>query len=370
MKLSELPSLRKQETKPPVRKGEVLIGALIGEGVGGEVMPVALGLLETLARKEGVKVTVRTGGAIGHQAKRACGSSLSEETVAFTHEIFSAGGALFCGPGGDRFVYELRKAFGLFCKLTPIRPFPELADTGPLRPAVTAGVDILAVREGLGGLYQGEWTEGKDAEGLRWASHGLRYTETMVRDILTVAIAAATRRRKLIHLVVKPGGAPSISGLWSDCARAMTTAAGVRCVELEIDNAAYQMTANPGQFDVIVSPNMFGDVLADCGAAALGSRGLSFSGNFNHEGHGVYQTGHGAAHDIAGKGVVNPIGQILSLGMMLRESFGWPEADDALRGAIRDVLREGLSTADIPLPGGKVVTTEAFGRAVQRRLEA
>ena len=121
----------------------------------------------------------------------------------------------------------------------------------------------------------------------------------------------------------------------------MVEGTGIALAELEIDNAVFQLIANPGQFDVVLSPNMFGDVLADCAALLLASRGLSYSGNFNDAGNAVYQTGHGAARDIAGKDVANPIGQILSLGMMLRESFCWPEADAALRQAVRETLKPG-----------------------------
>lgn len=346
----------------------MIIGVLAGEGVGPEVVPVALSLLEALTRDGRRPFQIRYGGAIGQESTKICGKSLSDEIIQFIRDIFAEGGALFCGPGGDRFVYELRKEFSLFCKFTPIQPFPELSRTGPLRPEIVEGVDILAVREGLGGLYQGDWQRGADPREGQWASQTLRYTEEMVRNILGVAIEAAQGRRNQLHVVLKPGGAPAISSLWRECTQEMAAAAGVRWVELEIDNAAYQIAAHPRQFDVIVSPNMFGDVLADCGSVALASRGLSFSANFNLCGHGVYQTGHGAARDIAGQGVANPVGQILSLGMMLRESFGWPGADAALRTAVRAALRDGLSTADIPLPGGTILSTNDFGEAVRQRL--
>jgi 3-isopropylmalate dehydrogenase len=149
----------------------------------------------------------------------------------------------------------------------------------------------------------------------------------------------------------------------------MASDAGIALSELEIDNAVYQLIANPGQFDVIVSPNMFGDVLADCGSLLLASRGLSFSGNFNDRGHGVYQTGHGAARDIAGKDIANPIGQILSMGMMLRETFCWPDADAALRRAVRMTLAQGFATGDIVTPSAQRVGTRTFGAEVRANLE-
>ncbi|MEP7316183.1 MAG: isocitrate/isopropylmalate family dehydrogenase, partial [Sphingomicrobium sp.] len=184
-----------------------------------------------------------------------------------------------------------------------------------------------------------------------------------------VSMRLAKSRRNQVHVVLKPGGIPSISLLWRTCAEEMAADAGVALSELEIDNAVYQLIANPGQFDVLVSPNMFGDVLADCGSLLLASRGLSFSGNFNDRGNGVYQTGHGAARDIAGKDVANPIGQILSLGMMLRESFCWPEADAALRCAVRMTLAGGIATGDIAAAGSRIVGTRAFGAKVRANLE-
>jgi 3-isopropylmalate dehydrogenase len=169
--------------------------------------------------------------------------------------------------------------------------------------------------------------------------------------------------------VLKPGGIPSISSMWRRIAQEMVHETGIELAELEIDNAVFQLIANPGQFDVVLSPNMFGDVLADCAALLLASRGLSYSGNFNDAGNGVYQTGHGAARDIAGKDIANPIGQILSLGMMLRESFCWPEADAALRQAVRETLAQGKCTGDTAMPGHEAVGTAEFGRLVKANLE-
>jgi 3-isopropylmalate dehydrogenase len=305
---------------------------------------------------------------IGLPAKELHGSSLSSEVIDFAGDIFSKGGVLFCGPGGDRFVYELRRQFDLYCKFTPIEPLVELRQAGQVRPEVVATADIIAIREGMGGIYQGSWEE-VDVEGDRIARHRFEYRESMVRRIVDVAIKLASRRRGQIHVVLKPGGIPSISSMWRRIAQEMTREAGIALSELEIDNAVFQLIANPGQFDVVLSPNMFGDVLADCAALLLASRGLSYSGNFNDRGNGVYQTGHGAARDIAGKDIANPIGQILSLGMMLRESFCWPEADAALRQAVRETLNQGKCTGDIPMPGHEVVGTAAFGDAVKANLE-
>ena len=344
------------------------IGVFLGEGVGVEVVPVAMRMLGLLAGHSERKFELHEGGLIGLPAKAIHGTSLSGEVSDFSEALFARGGAMFCGPGGDRFVYELRRQFNLYCKFTPLEPLPELRAAGPVRPEIAAATDIVAVRENMGGIYQGVWEE-DGAPGARVARHRFDYHEADVRRIMGVAFDLAATRRGHVHVVLKPGGIPSISSLWRSIAEEMARDAGIALGELEIDNAVYQLIADPGQFDVLVSPNMFGDVLADCGSLLLASRGLSYSGNFNDLGHAVYQTGHGAARDIAGKDIANPIGQIFSLGMMLRESFCWPEADAMLRAAVRETLRSGIATSDLVMPTHRVVGTAEFGDAVAASLE-
>jgi 3-isopropylmalate dehydrogenase len=347
-----------------------VVGVLTGEGVGPEVVPVALALLDVLRGHTSRRFELREGGLIGCSAKAVHGSSLSSEVTAFAADVFRDGGALFCGPGGDRFVYEMRRAFDLYCKFTPLEPLPELRQAGVVRPHAVAAANIVAIRENSGGIYQGSWTSEVDKDGNGIAYHHFHYTEGMVRRILKVGLRLAESRRRRLQMVLKPAGIPSISDLWRRCAEEMAPEHGVSVMEYEIDNAAYQLIANPAQFDVIISPNLFGDVLADCGALLLASRGLSYSGNFSAAGNGVYQTGHGAARDIAGRDVANPIGQIFSLGMMLRESFDWPEADTALRRAVRTTLRGGVCTGDVAVEGSTVLSTRAFGAEVVETLEA
>lgn len=357
--------------RPPFDPGRPhVIGVFVGEGVGAEVVPAALDVLAILAEHTDRAFDIRTGGLIGYPAKAAFGEALSTEVIAFARAIFAENGALFCGPGGERFVYDMRRVFDLFCKFTPLQPMPQLSAAGALRPETVADVDIVAVREGSGGIYQGVWGAETAEDGRITASHRFDYTDEMVCRIVAVALATASSRRKRLHLVLKPGGIPSISTLWRDCADRMVAGSDVELIEHEIDNAAYQLIANPRQYDVILSPNMFGDVLADCGSLLLASRGLSFSGNFNDRGDGVYQTGHGAARDIAGKDVANPIGQMFSLGMMLRESFDWPAADAAIRAAVGAALQAGFCTSDVVSPGAKVVGTRAFAAEVNANLRS
>jgi 3-isopropylmalate dehydrogenase len=201
------------------------------------------------------------------------------------------------------------------------------------------------------------------------AFHHIRYRHDQVRRILEVAVGLAANRSGRLAVVLKPGGIPAISTLWVEALESIPGAGALDTQVLEIDNATYQLIANPSSFDVIVSPNMFGDVLADCGALLLGSRGLSYSGNFGPHNRAVYQTGHGAAHDLAGKDTANPIGQVMSLAMLLRESFVWPEAADAIVTAVETTLAQGWRTRDIAAPGSKIVGTREMGERLAMVLE-
>lgn len=352
----------------PTHSDTHLIGVLPGEGVGPEIVPLALKLLAPLADTSNHRFTIRTGGPIGCESKRLCGASLSAEVIAFTEEIFADGGALFCGPGGGRFVHELRKRFDLFCKFTPLQPLTALRNCGPVEPQRLAGVDIIAVRENIGGLYQGEWSN-ESVSGKQVARHSFEYREEEVDRILLVALRLAEQRRKRLCVVLKPGGVPGISRLWSERAEVLASGRNLEISMLEIDNAVYQLVARPEQFDVIVSPNMFGDIIADGGALLLGSRGMSYSGNFSCSGHAVYQTGHGAANDLAGKDLANPIGQMQALAMMLEESFGWPEGASAISRAVQDVLADGYRSRDIAEPSSKVLGTRELGATILHRLK-
>jgi 3-isopropylmalate dehydrogenase len=345
-----------------------IVGVLRGEGIGPEVVAVALDLLDILARHSPRQIVLREGGEIGLPAKRLGGRCLSDEVADFADEVFAENGALFCGPGGDRFVYELRERFDLFCKFTPVQPLAELRNAGALKADIVDGVDILAVRDNLEGIYQGSWETATDPAGHKIAHHHFHYSEPVVIDLMTVAFRAASRRRRRLHVILKPGGVPSVSELWRSCYRKLADDYDVDVREQEVDNTVYQLVANPRQFDVIISPNLFGDVVADCASSLLASRGLSYSGNFNRRGNAVYQTGHGAARDIAGLDIANPTGQILSLAMMLRESFDWPEAAARLVEAVKSTLAGGICTADVAIPGHSVVGTADFGRAVTEAL--
>jgi 3-isopropylmalate dehydrogenase len=341
-----------------------VIGVVRGEGVGPEVVGAALTVLRALERTSGLRFDVRDGGEVGDPSRT--GGGLREDTAAFCAAIFAAGGALLCGPAGGRFVYDLRGRFDLFCKIVPLRPSPALADAALVRPDLLTDVDILLVRENVAGLYFGEY--GRSSDG-RIAYQHLAYAAEQVARIIAVAADLARIRRGHLAVVVKRGGVPAVSALWAEQAALAATGHDVAIEVLEVDNAGFQIVAHPRAFDVVVAPNLFGDLLADSATVLLGSRGMSHSANFGPENRAAYQTGHGAAHDLAGSDRANPIAQILSLATMLRESFGLADAARQVEDAIERVLLDQLRTADVAGPASTVVGTRALTDHLVRELE-
>jgi 3-isopropylmalate dehydrogenase len=344
-----------------------VIGVLAGEGIGPEVIRATLAMVRAIESCTDHRFEIRHGGLIGLDAVRETGRALTPEVVGFCRAVFAAQGALICGPGGGRFVYELRKRFDLYCKMTPLQPLPALRGTGVLKPEAVRDVDILVVRENTGGLYLGESGIEERAAGLR-AFHKFHYDETEVIRILRVAIAAAADRRGRLCVVTKPAGAPAISELWRRGAERLVAESDVELQILEVDTACYQLVAEASRFDVVAAPNMFGDVLADGASLLLGSRGMSYSGNFSDDGVAVYQTGHGAAYDLAGRDQANPCGQIQSLAMMLRESFGLGRPAAQLLAAMNETLHHGWRTPDIMASGRHAVGTQELGERIAATL--
>lgn len=346
-----------------------LVGVLPGEGVGPEVIAVCLELLAAIGGHTGCRFEVRHGGKIGLDAQRESGKVLTRDVMGFCEDVFAGGGAVLCGPGGGRFVYELRAAFALFCKLVPLMPLPALRNTGVLVPDAVRDVDILVIRENSGGLYLGD--SGTDtSSGRTRAWHRFHYDQDEVDRLLQLAIRAAQLRRGRLCVVTKPAGVPGISEMWRARAVQLACDSGVDLRMLEVDTACYQLVADARSFDVVAAPNMFGDVLADGAGILLGSRGMSYSANFSDRGHAVYQTGHGAAYDLAGTDRVNPAGQIQSLAMMLRESFGLHDVAAALMAAVNDTLDAGWRTADVMAPGCRLVGTRELGERIEAALGA
>ena len=345
------------------------IGVLPGEGIGPEVLGAAMDVLSAAQSAGGAPIELCTGGAIGRDAELMTGRALTEEIAAFCAGLFEDGGAILCGPGGGRFVYDFRRRFDLFCKISPLKPIRSVVEAGRLKARVLDGVDILVVRENVGGVYQGEWSERSHESDGRICEHAFRYSERQVRRLLDAAASLAARRRGHLSIVVKDGGVPSISALWRDLGAEAAAREGIKAAFVDIDHAAYRLVSDPAALDVVAAPNLFGDVLADVGAVLLASRGMSFSGNFSETGAAVYQTNHGSALDLAGTDRANPVGQIASVAMMLRESFGLAREASWIEEAVEEVLRLGFRTFDIAEPGATIVGTAELGRRIAAEVE-
>lgn len=344
-----------------------LIGVIEGSGIGSEVIGAALRVLAAVEQVTGLKFELRHGGVIGEEAEKHFGASLPESTVRFFSEIFARGGAILNGPGGGRYVYDLRKRFDLFCKFAPIRPLPQLSRSVPVIPDNAHPMDMLIVRDNIAGAYQGHWSTHKTETG-KTAEHTFTYTSQQVQRLAQVAARAAAARRGKMHVIVKDGGLPAVTSLWREVSVAEAARHNVEAIFVNVDLAAYEFIRNPGQFDVVLTPNLFGDILVDITGALLGSRGVTFSGNYDPAGNGVYQTNHGCAHDLASADVANPAGQILSLSMMLRESFGLGDAATLIENALGAAWQDGWRTADIAEPDCRVVGTRAMAEQVAQHV--
>ncbi len=266
------------------------------------------------------------------------------------------------GAVGGRFVYDMRRRFQLYYKLNPLRSFPEL--TGACRLKMRdQPIDILVVRENLGGIYQGESVDNFASDG-REISHIFVQREDQVRAVLQVAAKVARSRRGSLAVVGKQSGLPRIHSLWSQNALEISEALGVEVRFLDIDYAAYKLLQEPESFDVIVAPNCFGDILSDLGGILAGARGLTFGASYSTEGAAVYQTNHGAAHDLARTDTANPVGQIFSAAMMLRESFYLDDEAQWIEDAVRAVWRANWRTADLAERGCRIAGTQEFAQLV------
>lgn len=342
-----------------------VVGILPGEGIGPEIVDAAVTVLDAVADVYGLTLELRTAGDVGSRGSH--GSRLTDAIGGFFASTFAAGGPVLCGPVGGRFVYELRARFDLYCKLVPVRPSPALADASILRPDRLDGIDVVIVRENLGGLYQGK--HGR-ADGDRTAFQDLTYTADQVDRILHVAARLAGARRGRLAVVGKPGGIPEVSALWWERAEAVRSTFAVSTTMLEVDNACFQLVAAGTRFDVVVAPNLLGDVVADAATLVLGSRGMAFSANFGDDGQAVYQTGHGAAYDLAERGCANPVAMILSLAMLVRESLRLDDAAAAVEEAVETVLADGYRTPDVAAPTSHVVGTRELARRIADAVSA
>jgi len=345
------------------------IAALPGDGIGGEIVAQALRVLARLDLP--LEIEEAPVGGAGYDAT---GDPLPQKTLALAKEadaiLFGAVGdprhdALPRAKRPEQAILGLRKELGLFANLRPAQVFAELAAASALKPEVVAGLDILIVRELTGDIYFGQPKGIRDAgEAGREGFDTMRYSEAEIRRIAKVAFEAARKRARRVCSVDK-ANVLETSQLW----REVVTAEARKYPDVElshmyVDNCAMQLVRNPKQFDVIVTGNMFGDILSDEASMLTGSIGMLPSASLDAAGKGLYEPIHGSAPDIAGKGVANPLATILSAAMMLRYSLARPEAAERVEHAVRAVLRSGYRTADIYTDGMKIVGTDEMGEAV------
>lgn len=348
------------------------IAVLPGDGVGPEVIAGALKVLDAL-RREGLELELEQA-LVGGAAYDATGDPIPAATLQAARK---ADAVLFGAVGGPRYdalprekrpeqaILRLRKELDLFANLRPASVFPELAHASTLRPEVVAGLDILILRELTGDIYFGQ------PRGIRTIGNGvregfdtMRYSEPEIRRIAHAGFRAALKRGKKLCSVDK-ANVLETSQLWREIVSAVGREyAGVELTHMYVDNAAMQLLKNPRQFDVIVTGNMFGDILSDEASMLTGSIGMLPSASLDEKGKGLYEPIHGSAPDIAGKDIANPLAAILSAAMMLRYSLNQDAAAARVEGAVRRVLTQGYRTADIFQTGTRKVGTREMGDAV------
>jgi 3-isopropylmalate dehydrogenase len=350
--------------------GSMKIAVLAGDGIGPEVTAEAVKVLRAL-QLPGLQLTE---GLVGGAAWRATGHPLPVETLALAQDsdaiLFGAVGDPEC-DGLDRAlrpeqaILGLRRELGLFANLRPAKTIPALVDASALRPEVASAIDLLIVRELNGDVYFGEKGMRTTVTGQRQGYDVMSYDEVEVRRIAHVAFKAAEERAGRLCSVDK-ANVLETSQLWREVMIEVSIDyPQVTLSHMYVDNAAMQMVRNPGQFDVIVTGNLFGDILSDQASMCVGSIGLLASAALNARGQGLYEPIHGSAPDIAGQGTANPLATILSAAMMLRHSLAQPQAADRIEAAVAQVLESGLRTADI----GGSVTTAGLGDAVVALLD-
>jgi 3-isopropylmalate dehydrogenase len=352
---------------------------LPGDGIGPEIVTEAVKVLSWLRDNAGLDVDMEEG-LVGGAAIDAEGLPLPAATL----DLAQRADAILLGAvGGPRWEHlpierrpekgllGLRSRLGLFANLRPAILYPQLAAASSLRAEVVAGLDILIVRELTGGIYFGEprGLHTRD-DGERVGVNTLIYTESEIRRICRVAFEIARKRGRRVCSVDK-ANVLECTELWREVATAVGAEYGdVELTHMYVDNAAMQLVRAPKQFDVLVTTNMFGDILSDAAAMLTGSIGMLPSASLNEQNRGMYEPIHGSAPDIAGQGVANPLATILSVAMMLRYSLDDAASANRIDAAVARVLDDGLRTPDIASAGTRRVGTAEMGDAVVRAMGA
>jgi 3-isopropylmalate dehydrogenase len=352
---------------------------LPGDYIGPEIITEAVKVLETVDAQFDLGLELEYG-LLGGAALDEHGVPLPEETLARARAVDAILLGAVGGPKWDgverhlrpeRGLLGIRSELQLFGNLRPAILYPQLADASSLKPELVAGLDILIVRELTGGIYFGE------PRGIRTLENGERegfntyvYRESEVRRIGHLAFSLARKRDKRVCSVDK-ANVLEATVLWREVMEEVAKEyPDVELSHIYVDNAAMQLVMAPKQFDVMVTGNMFGDILSDAAAMLTGSIGMLPSASLDQEGRGMYEPCHGTAPDIAGQGKANPLATILSAAMMLRYTLASPEAADAIEQAVSAVLDQGLRTPDIFSEGQRLVSTVEMGDAVVAALQA
>ncbi len=347
------------------------IAVLPGDGIGPEIVAQAVKVMQALA-KDGLKLELEEA-PIGGAGYDAAGDPLPESTLALAK---AADAVLLGAVGGPKYdtlprdkrpergLLRIRKEMNLFANLRPALLYPELASASTLRPEVVAGLDIMIVRELTGDVYFGQPRGIEVRNGERVGFNTMLYSESEVRRVAHVAFGIAMKRSRKLCSVEK-ANVLECSELWKEVV--IEVAKDYPQVELShmyVDNAAMQLVRNPKQFDVIVTGNIFGDILSDEASMLTGSIGMLASASLDANNKGLYEPIHGSAPDIAGRNVANPLATILSVAMMLRYTLNQEAAAQRIENAVKKVLAQGLRTADIYTEGTKKVSCSEMGDAV------
>lgn len=351
--------------------------SLPGDGIGQEIVAEAMKVLEHLRKNHGLNVEVEEG-LIGGSAYDVHGTPLPDETMKLAEEcdavlLGAVGGtkweSLDISVRPEKGLLGIRSGLKLFANLRPAILYPQLADASTLKPEVVSGLDIMIVRELTGGIYFGQPRGVKTLEnGERQGFNTLVYTESEVERIARVAFDTAMKRDKRLCSVDK-ANVLECTEMWREVMESVSRDyPEVELSHMYVDNAAMQLVKAPKQFDVMVTTNMFGDILSDCAAMLTGSIGMLPSASLDENNKGMYEPIHGSAPDIAGKGVANPLATILSLAMMLRYSLNEEELAVRIEDAVNKVLDQNLRTPDIMSEGMTEVGTAAMGDAVVAQL--
>ena len=365
---------RAEHRVPEKTRGRVVL--LPGDGIGPEVVAEAAQVLQSVARRSGLALELEEhlagGAAIDRTGEPLPSATLNAARGADAVLLGAVGSPAYDALPRDKrpeqALLGLRKELGVFANLRPVRLIEALAGASPLKAEIVRGTDILIVRELTGGLYFGS-PRGIEGQGdARRARNTMVYSAGEIRRIARVAFEAARTRRKKVTSVDK-ANILEVSQLWRDVVvETGREFPDVRIEHLYVDNAAMQLVARPADFDVILTENLFGDILSDEAAMLAGSIGMLPSASLG-EGPGLYEPVHGSAPDIAGRGVANPLAAILSAAMLLRHSFDRDADATRIEAAVARVLQEGARTADLARPGETVLSTGAMGERVRRVLE-